>query len=177
MILSFTSNFSSSKGNINSRSWHYQQNELDSCAAARLIWQMRSPPCCLLLVSTTYVNQFTGVLYPFERNGWISSSYNWQGGHFKNALLLGNQYTSLKAVHDQVQYFRNTTPFKEKKNTSLTKKSKRIIIVLRGNYGIFIALQWSCNATRFRVSFVIVIIYEYFIRRANSPFEHVKVTR
>ena len=33
---------------------------------------------------------------------------------FKNALLLGNQYTSLKAVHDQVQYFRNTAPFKEK---------------------------------------------------------------
>jgi len=29
---------------------------------------------------------------------------------------LGNQYTSLKAVHDQAQYFRNTLPLsKEKK--------------------------------------------------------------
>ena len=43
---------------------------------------------------------------------------------FKNALLLGNQYTSLKAVHDQVQYFRNTAPFKEKITDPLRRNQK-----------------------------------------------------
>ena len=43
---------------------------------------------------------------------------------FKNALLLGNQYTSLKAVHDQVQYFRNTAHFKETKTHPLRRNQK-----------------------------------------------------